>query len=243
VIAALPDSRVSPELEAWIIENLQSQGTKLGEGYQAEVHRLSIPAGEIVVKSTRPKTMLRWLARYAIRREYRIYQCLVGIAGIPSAHGLIAGDQLVLDYVEGAYFRTEEFELTDRETFFARLLETILAMHAAGVAHGDLKRKANIVIATGEIPYILDFGIARVRGTSAVSNYVFNVVRQIDLNSWIKLKYGRWPAELPACDAAIYKPLAIEKFARRVRIPWQKITLRRPRQRLRRWLRERARND
>ena len=37
----------------------------------------------------------------------------------------------------------------DRERFFARLLDTVKAMHAAGVAHGDLKRK-----------YATAFGIA-----------------------------------------------------------------------------------
>jgi hypothetical protein len=61
----------------------------------------------------------------------------------------------------------------------------------------------------------------------------------MDLNAWVKLKYRRRidpEAErdvLSTEDAAIYRPLLIERIARAVRVPWQTITLRRPRQRWR----------
>ena len=60
---------------------------------------------------------------------------------------------------------------------------------------------------------------------------------QMDLNAWVKLKYGRRvdpesePGVLSAPDAAIYRPLLLERIARAVRVPWQNITLRRARQR------------
>jgi hypothetical protein len=62
---------------------------------------------------------------------------------------------------------------------------------------------------------------------------------QADYNAWIKLKYGRRiePAEassvLSSDDAPLYRPLWSEKIARAIRVPWQAITLRRPRQRWR----------
>jgi hypothetical protein len=68
---------------------------------------------------------------------------------------------------------------------------------------------------------------------------VFEPLVQMDYNAWIKLKYGRRvdpdtePGVLAAEDAAVYRPLLIERAARAVRVPWQKITLRRPRQRWR----------
>jgi hypothetical protein len=34
-------------------------------------------------------------------------------------------------------------------------------------------------------------------------------------------------------DAAVYRPLLVERAARAVRVPWQTLTLRRPRQRWR----------
>jgi hypothetical protein len=74
-------------------------------------------------------------------------------------------------------------------------------------------------------------------------------VRQGDYNAWIKLKYGRRvdaaeaPAVLSAADAEMYKPLWSERLARALRVPWQKITLRRPRQRWRRQREQRDSND
>ena len=114
-------------------------------------------------------------------------------------------------------------------------------MHAAGVAHGDLKRKDNIIVGPGEQPYLIDFGIAvRRSATSRLWNrLVFEPLVQMDMNAWVKLKYGRRidpesePGVISAADAAIYRPLWIERVARALRVPWQKITLRRARQRWR----------
>jgi serine/threonine protein kinase len=119
------------------------------------------------------------------------------------------------------------------------LLETLHAMHAAGVAHADLKRKANIIVGPGERPWLIDFGIAARRGTSRSSRAWFEHAVQGDYNAWIKLKYGRRiePKEaadvLSPEDAKLYRPLWTERIARAVRVPWQTITLRRPRQRWR----------
>jgi serine/threonine protein kinase len=137
--------------------------------------------------------------------------------------------------------REQETELADREEFFAKLLKTVRAMHEAGIAHGDLKRKNNIIVGAGGQPYLIDFGIAvRRSATSALWNrVVFERLVQMDLNAWVKLKYGRRidPETerdvLSEEDAAIYRPLWIERLARAVRVPWQTITLRRPRQRWR----------
>jgi hypothetical protein len=66
---------------------------------------------------------------------------------------------------------------------------------------------------------------------------VFARAVQMDLNAWVKLKYGRRvdpesePGVLSAADAEIYRPLLLERMARAVRVPWQIITLRRTRQR------------
>jgi hypothetical protein len=55
----------------------------------------------------------------------------------------------------------------------------------------------------------------------------------------VKLKYGRRidpetePGVLATEDAAVYRPLLIERAARALRVPWQTLTLRRPRQRWR----------
>jgi predicted Ser/Thr protein kinase len=216
-------------------------GRPLGRGYQASVHLYATPAGEVVIKKPHRGGPLGGLWRSLLRREQAVYSRLSGIAGIPRSFGLIDGEQLALEYVAGPSLRDYEARITDRDGFFAKLLATLQAMHAAGVAHGDLKRKDNIIVGADERPYLIDFGIAfRRSATSALWNRcVFEPLKQMDYNAWVKLKYGRRidpeaAAEvLSPADAALYRPLLIERLARAVRVPWQTLTLRRPRQRWR----------
>jgi len=217
----------------------RGDGRALGKGYQGTVELYSTPAGEAVVKKPHRSSPLVPLWRRLLRREHAVYEQLAGVPGVPRTYGLIDGEYLALEYVAGVPLRSNESTLSDRAAFFAALLATIRAMHAAGVAHADLKRKANIIIGPGERPYLIDFGIAVRRGESALGRAWFEHAVQGDYNAWIKLKYGRRiePAEaasvLSAEDAALYRPLWTERIARAVRVPWQAITLRRPRQRWR----------
>jgi predicted Ser/Thr protein kinase len=197
--------------------------------------------GAVVVKAPHRSGPLGGLWRSLLRREQAVYKRLAGIAGIPRSFGLVGEDYLALQFIAGPSLREHEARLLDRDAFFARLLTTVEAMHAAGVAHGDLKRKDNIIVGPGEQPYLIDFGIAvrRSPGNAAFNRFVFERLVQMDLNAWVKLKYGRRidpetePGVLSADDAALYRPLLIERAARAVRVPWQTLTLRRPRQRWR----------
>jgi len=225
------------ELEAAIAAKT---GRELGSGYQASVHVYATTAGDVVVKTPHRGGPLAGLWRSLLRREQAVYERLGGIPGIPRSFGLVGGG-LALEYVAGPSLREHETRIVDRDELFAKLLATLKAMHVAGVAHGDLKRKDNIIVGAGERPYLIDFGIAvRRSATSTLWNRcVFERLVQMDYNAWIKLKYGRRvdpdtePGVLAAEDAAVYRPLLIERAARAMRVPWQKITLRRPRQRWR----------
>lgn len=236
-MADKPDARLAAELDAAMTAR---KGRELGSGYQASVHLYETSAGAIVVKTPHRGGPLGSLWRSLLRREAAVYARLGGIAGIPRSFGLV-GDGLALEHVAGPSLREHEPRMGDREAFFAKLLATIEGMHAAGVAHGDFKRKDNIIVGAGERPYLIDFGIAvRRSATSTLWNrVVFERLVQMDLNAWVKLKYGRRidpatePGVLSAEDAAIYRPLWLERAARAVRVPWQVITLRRPRQRWR----------
>lgn len=229
---------LTAELEAAIESG---QGRELGKGYQASAHLYRTSAGDVVVKSPHRGGPLAPLWRALLKREHAVYERLDGIPGIPRSFGLVGGELLALEFVAGPSLREHEARIVDREAFFAKLLATVRAMHAAGVAHGDLKRKDNIIVGPGERPYLIDFGIA-VRRSSASELFnrcVFAPLVQMDMNAWVKLKYGRRidpaaePGVLSPEDATVYKPLPIERLARAVRVPWQTITLRRPRQRWR----------
>ena len=225
------------ELERSLREQIAaSAGVTVGQGYQATVRRYSSPVGDVVVKSPHPSWLLGLFGRLAIRREDRIYARLAGTPGIPRRYGLLDGRHLVLEAIAGGSYRDEQSRLENRERFFARLLETLEAMHAAGVAHADLKRKDNLIVAPGEQPFLIDFGIACVDGEKhrGWRHLKFEWFRQLDLNAWIKLKYGRAPEAMSADDGALYRPLWLERLARSLRVGWQKLTFRRLREERRR---------
>jgi predicted Ser/Thr protein kinase len=212
-----------------------SPGRSLGAGYQATVTLHRTTQGDMVVKTARQR---RFLGHGAIAREFEVYERLAGIAGIPRTFGMLGPAGLVLEYIEGGSLRSHEAELTDRDAFFAAMLSTIEAMHAAGVAHCDLKRKDNTLVGPDETPFLIDFGVACIlrTGDGWLKRTWFHMMRQMDYNAWVKLRFGRAPANLPPEVATRYRPLLLERIARWIRIPWQKLTLRRLRKR---WSRDR----
>jgi len=220
------DKTAEAELLRWLRSEMQTTGGELlGAGYQAMVHLYRSPFGDVVVKSPHQKSLLAFVSRYGLRREHRVYVRLKGVPGVPRCHGLLDGKHLVLEHIPGPSLRTYDAEVKDRESFFAKLLASIEAIHAAGVAHGDLKRKNNVVVGPNERPYIIDFGVARLRkaGRKGRGGPVFEWVKQSDYNAWAKLKYRRRMGALSPEDAARYQPLRLERLARWLRVPWQKL--------------------
>lgn len=232
----MTDGSADRDLFTWLRAALATgRGELLGAGYQATAHLYRGPHGTVVVKSPHVGGVLEWLGRRALAREHRVYARLAGVRGVPRCFGFLDDAHLVLEHIAGPSLRAHADELKNRERFFSDLLKSIEAMHAAGVAHGDLKRKNNVVVGPGEHPYIIDFGIARMRKTEhdGRGGLVFEWVKQIDYNAWAKLKYRGHMDELSVEDAARYRPLLLERLARWIRVPWQTLTLRRPRQRWR----------
>ncbi len=215
--------------EAWLAAAPPDAGVPLGKGYQAATVLYESPYGNFVVKKACGVGPWRAFGEAAIRREYGVYSIIDGVAGVPRCLGLIDNRTLVLEHIEGTTFRRGEVQLDDWEGFFVKLLDTLRSIHALGVAHGDLKRKDNLLIGPDERPYIVDFGVASIekRATMPWSNAIYRWMHQYDYNAWVKLKNRGQLDNLSAEDAALYKPTATERVARTIRTIWQKLTLRR----------------
>ena len=188
-------------------------------GYQASVRVYRGPAGAFVIKQPVGRGPRLWLGRRLIRREARAYRRLRHVPGVPECYGLIDGQCLVLQYVPGDTLDAVHDDLPARDEFFSMLLTTIREMHEAGVAHGDLKRRKNILVGPGRQPFVVDFGIAVLAGRRR--GRLFELVRQVDRNAWIKHKYRGRTEAVAAQDAAIYAPLRSERLMRWLRVPWQ----------------------
>lgn len=200
----------------------------LARGYQGAVYLTATPAGPVIVKKPLGRGPMRAARRAMLRREFSIYQQLPGIPGIPRCLGLEHGEELVLEFIDGPSLRTLNDELPDRERFFAALLDLLLAMHRAGVAHGDLKRKNNILLGPGGQPYLIDFGTAVFAppGAGVLRRLMFRQLRNMDFNAWIKLKYRGRVADIAPADLQYHRPTLLEWLARVVRRVWRTVTRR-----------------
>jgi predicted Ser/Thr protein kinase len=86
-----------------------------------------------------------------------------------------------------------------------------------GIAHGDLKRKDNLMVDKDLKPYLIDFGTAIVKydRSGFIKKMVFDVLKKTDLNAWIKHKYKRSYDKISSEDLNYYSPTWIEKFYRK----------------------------
>lgn len=229
------DSVRLDQLRTYFSDEADVSGSRLGEGYQATVKLYETPLGNYVVKTARGPFFWRRLGERTLRREHAIYERLRDVQGVPYCPGLLDNKHLVLEYIPGDSYRQRQHTLDDRVLFFNRFLKTIKDMHAAGVAHGDLKRKDNFLVGPDERPFVIDFGLARIRPDPGrrMGRMLFEWVKQYDYNAWIKHKYLTRVDNIAPEDSGYYRPMKLERIARTIRVFWQKITLRRLRRRRR----------
>jgi predicted Ser/Thr protein kinase len=200
---------------------------RLNAGHQGTVHLFDLDGRRLIVKAPTGYWPLRALRLRHLRQEARAYARLAGVAGVPRCHGLAGGRYLVLDYVEGPNAR--DARLRDNAAFYDRALEVIDALHQRGVAHVDLKRRDNILVAAGEQPLLLDFGLAVLRepGFHPWNHYLYGLACRLDLNAWIKHKYRHRRDEITEPDRRRYRPMFYESLWR-----WTRRVVRAP---LRAW--------
>jgi RIO-like serine/threonine protein kinase len=99
---------------------------------------------------------VRWLARQLAAREAAALTALAGIDQVPR---LLEFDGAVVrrSYLQGVPL----YEAPPRsQVFFVRALKLVRQLHRAGIAHNDLAKEANWLVAAGETCAIVDFQLA-----------------------------------------------------------------------------------
>lgn len=193
-------------------------------GYQGNVRICDIGENKVLIKSAAGRGIAAWLNRWLLRREYRIYGRLAGVMGVPHCHGFFMGRYLVLQHIESLTLRNAT--IRDRSAFFAEMFKIIETIHERGVAHGDLKRRDNILVTDNSHPCLVDFGVSVFRkpGFRPLNHFWHGFARQHDLNAWLKHKYNRRLEDMSPEDAEYYRPLRIERLARLVKRAWTRPT-------------------
>ena len=200
------------------------------QGHQGIAFKVLVDGQSFLIKRTNKiGVFTRRVSEHFIQHEYKIYQRLEGIAGIPKCYGLSDDGSLILEYIDGDSYREKEYTLENRDQFFVDLLALILSIHEVGVSHGDLKRKDNILIGEKNQPYLIDFGAAMSLNSKNqfIKRWLYNFSKQTDLNAWIKHKYFRQYDEITKDDLAYYSSSKLDKLIRLTRKLWRTLTLRR----------------
>jgi RIO-like serine/threonine protein kinase len=126
--------------------------------HKPELRPLDIEGRPVLVKDYRRRPLLyreTW-GRLMVARETVIYRTLDGIPGIPRYYGRMDALAFMIERIDGPEGgQVEPGSLSP--AFFDLLRETVLAMHARGVFHGDLRQRRNILVGPEERPYIIDF--------------------------------------------------------------------------------------
>jgi len=197
----------------WVTASLREGQNALGRGYQCHTLLYRDARRSLVVKAPLGRGLAAFVRRRMLRREYKVYNRLAGSPGIPNCHGFLAERFLVLEFIDGGPIG--EARITDRDFFFNALLGQIETLHRAGVAHGDLKKKDNILVVDGRQPILLDFGVAVIRkpGLAPVNRYLFGLFRKFDLNAYVKLKYRKRVDRISAADRSYYHRTLVERSA------------------------------
>jgi predicted Ser/Thr protein kinase len=227
-------------LRQWLQDKSAREATLLSVGYQGSVYLFEHNGRRWVVKRAGTGFFTNWFHRLMLHREAAVYARLAGVIGVPQSLGMFDDEWLILEYISGEPLRQARYELKDPDTFYMHLHKVITDIHAAGVAHGDLKRKENVLVTSDELPYVLDFGTALRCDGALLDRIFFDTVARADFNAWIKVKYANDYTGISPLDSEWYRPILFETVIRGLRRFWRAIIFRQSRK-LRRA--QRARNS
>lgn len=177
---------------------------------------------KLIIKTAMGRGLLLRIRQKTLKREYRAYKHLHGLMGVPECYGMLAGQFLLLEHIEGSPYRDAAW--VDREQWFADLLHILQSMHARGVSHGDLKSKGNLLVAQQGAsargrPCVVDFGTAFIHkaGFHPLNNWLFRTGKRLDINAWVKHKYHGYYGNASEADHALLDYSWLELLVRKLR--------------------------
>ena len=165
---------------------------------KAVVDLVTIDGVSMVLKDVapRPWPVRVFLGPWQMAREVRAYRRLTGLAGIPRLIAVIDRRAIALDHVTGPPLR--DLRRGDLDAaFFDRLEALVAAMHARGVAHGDLHH-GDVIAGPGGQPFVIDFSTSWVTARAAPARGpLFEQMRRADLRAVAKLRHRLGPPGSP----------------------------------------------
>jgi len=216
------------------IPELTVKVLRAGEGSRPDVRLLNVDGRLLVIKdyAAGANSAKRFIGRYLVQRELAAYTQLQRLPGVPPCYGRLDPYTLVTGFVDAQPApEVDPQRLTP--DFFACLLDLVRQIHGRGVAHGDIKRLANILIDKYDRPVLVDFTAAVIIGSSPMAALVLPHIFEDDFRGVYKLKKRHAPALLTSEEEAFleYRSLGerlFRRLRRHVREPVKKLSGREP---------------
>ncbi len=190
-----------------------------GRNCQSTIRVLETEGQRAVAKdyARTPPFFRRYVAPFLLNREERALRFLAGTIGVPQVFARVDRQALIIELIEGKpidHFQNGELGAE----VFARVQETIDRIHARGVAHGDLKRRGNLMVTPrGEI-FLIDFAASLIgkRPLRPVVNWLQREVARVDNKCVPRLKMKAAPELMTDDDRRkLETPTKLERWARR----------------------------
>jgi hypothetical protein len=169
------------------------------------------------------------VARWLAAREQRILAHLVHarVPGVPRPLGQEPPEHFYRSYIAGVPLY--EGQALD-EAYWEALLRLVQSIHDAGVTHNDLAKEANILVATGGEPAVVDFQIAtqfRLRHRP-VARRVFSMLCHEDMRHVLKQKLLHRPDLVSDGEREILarKSLPVRVWSATLMKPYQRLVCR-----------------
>ena len=188
----------------------------VGKGFQSSVYLVNWGGEEVAVKdfAATPQWFRRFVAPILIRREVRALRHLSGTPGVPRFVSRVDRLAFAMQYIEGTPLSTLHQGQIAPEVF-PRIAQSIEAMHARGVAHGDIKRRSNLLLAPDGQIWIIDFA-ASIVARGPLSTRLMQAVARVDDKSLPRLKKAVAPELLtPEDQWKLDNPTLLEKWAKK----------------------------
>jgi len=152
-----------------------------------------------IIRDTRDaRWWLRWVARALMRREAGTLAVLAGLEGVPAILKVDSA-QLSRTFISGRPL----YEARPADADFYRAMMRLLRnIHAAGVAHNDLAKEANILVDQNDQPAFIDFQLA---AFSKRRGALFRIAAREDIRHLLKHKRTYRPDLLTAREQRILR--------------------------------------
>jgi hypothetical protein len=143
------------------LERAATRVLKTGGPTKADLRVVEQGGRRLVVKDfARKSPAVRVLGRVQIARECRAYRRAGPILGLARFAGRIDSHALAVEWIEGEELARSARRAREGPALLERLREVVARMHAAGLAHLDLRGRENVMIDAAGRLYVLDLASA-----------------------------------------------------------------------------------